>query len=356
MFAVYPAAMILALLLLGNLSEVVGARRAILVGLLLLALGAGAFLAASGLPLLLVGRASMGFGVGVGLGPATAVIAASARDGASAGTGRITTVATSVGLIGALTIGGASVEHGPDPLRSGFIVLLVTIAGAVLLALLLPRDAPAARQRWRPQPLALPQRPRPFVAGTLAIAAAYSLGAVFLGIGAQFAKDAVGSDDALVNGLVLAVSAASIGTVALVAGRLAPPLSLPLGAVSIALGQILMATAGVSHVLPLLIVSSIVGGAGYALIFSGGINLITASARPERRASVTSSAYLAGYLIQAIIALTLGAVATANGLLAGLLAGSVAVVMIAVAAAVVLHLVPLRRRHGDPRRKATTSS
>jgi len=335
-FAAYPVALIGTLLLLGGFAETVGNRAAILAGLSFLGLGALTFLLAPNLSLLLAGRALMGVGVGLSLGPATSVIASTRADGARDRTGPITTAASSVGIITALLVGGASVQFGPSPLHTAYIALLAGAVVTVLGAWYLPRDAQPDNSRWRPRRPAVPRRLLPFLAGTLGVSAAYALGAIFLGVGAQFARDTVRSDDAFVNGVVLAISAAAIGVVALVAGRLGAAAALRLGALAAVVAQALMITAGATHSMPVLVLYSLVGGAGYSLLFSGGVTLVTRSAPAEHRAATTSSAYLVAYLVQAVTALGVGALGTAHGLQTALVVGSVTVVVLALAAVVTL--------------------
>lgn len=351
-FAAYPVALIGTLLLLGGFAETVGSRNAILAGLGFLGLGALTFLLAPNLALLLTGRALMGVGVGLSLGPATSVIASAGRDDVRDRTGAITAGASSVGIITALLVGGATVQFGPSPLHSAYGVLLAGVVVAVLAVWFLPRAAllrslpgPARTTagRWRPRRLAVPQRRTPFLAGTFGASAAYALGAIFLGVGAQFARDTVHSDDAFVNGVVLAISAAAIGVVALLAGRLRAATALRLGALAAVAGQALMIAAGATHSMPFLVLYSLVGGAGYSLLFSGGVTLVTQSALPEHRAATTSSAYLVAYLVQAVVALGVGALGTAVDLQTALVAGSATVVALTLAA-----LLALRSRASAP--------
>lgn len=331
-FAAYPVALIGTLLLLGGFAETVGNRGAILTGLGFLGLGALTFLLAPNLMLLLAGRAFMGIGVGLSLGPATSVIASTRADGARDRTGAITAGASAVGLVTALVVGGASVQFGPSPLHTGYVALLAGAVVAVLAAWYLPRGVRSDGARWRPRRPAVPRQPLPFLAGALGVSAAYALGAIFLGVGAQFARDTVRSDDAFVNGVVLAISAAAIGVVALLAGRLGTSVALRLGALAAVVAQALMITAGATHSMPVLVLYSLVGGAGYSLLFSGGVTLVTRSAHAEHRAATTSSAYLIAYLVQAAVALGVGALGTAHGLQTALVAGSVTVVALALAA------------------------
>jgi MFS family permease len=104
-----------------------------------------------------------------------------------------------------------------------------------------------------------------------------------------------------------------------------------------------MITAGATHSMPFLVLYSLVGGAGYSLLFSGGVTLVTRSAPADHRAATTSSAYLVAYLVQAVVALGVGALGTAVDLQTALVAGSATVVSLALAA-----LLALRSRAAMP--------
>lgn len=333
-FAVYPLVLIPVLLLFGNLSDVLGRRRVMLLGLGVLALGSLAFALADGLGWVLVGRALMGVGVGLSLSPATAAVAELEPSGRPGRAGSVTTAATATGLALATLVGGALVEHAPAPRHLAFVVLgVVTLATAVLVGFL-PRAGGPATERWRPRRPHLPRGARRlFSAGTLGIAGAYALGAVYLALGAQIAHDLVGSTDALVSGAVISVSAVVIGAVALLARDLPPRRALLLGPPAALAGLGLLVLAASTHSMAGFLASSVVGGAGYSLLFSGGLGLVTASAPAHHRAGVLSAAYTVGYLVQALAALGLGLVATGAGLLRALEVGTPAVGLLALVAA-----------------------
>ena len=173
-----------------------------------------------------------------------------------------------------------------------------------------------------------------FWSGGLAIGGAYAMGAIYLALGAQVARDLVGSDDAFVGGAIISVSAAAIGVVAVLARKLSPRLAVTIGPPVAAAGLALLVWAGIAHSVPLFLGSSVIGGAGYSLLFAGGLGLVTKSAPGRHRAAVMSSAYVVGYLLQALAALGIGAIATDVGLLEALEVGSPIVVAIGVAALV----------------------
>lgn len=339
-FATYPAAMIVSLLFLGNLSDILGGRRSMLIGLGLLAAGTLGLLLAPNLAVLVAGRALMGLGVGSALGPATVAAGRSGDDEDPHG-GAVVTVATATGLVIALVLGGAAVQLWPNPLRTAFAVLLAAIVVIAALVWFAPDRPRRERASWTFEPLTVPRPRLAFVAGALSMSAAYSLGAVYLSVGAQYARDAVGSGNAAVTGIVLATSAVAIGATALLAGGLRPGASLGLGAIALTVGQTLMIVSGLTHEIWLLICASVIGGAGYGLLFTAGITIVIELAPSRHRAAATSTAYLIAYVVQAAVALSVGAISTARSLRDGLVIGSGTVLIIAIAS---LLLLIARRR------------
>ena len=345
-FAIYPIVLVPVLIVFGNLSDVIGRRAVILMGLGALAAGAIAFGLAPDLTWVFIGRALMGVGVGLSLSPATAaMVEFGGRDGARRASSA-TTAATATGLALATIVGGALVQYAPAPLHLSFWVLTAVTVVVGGFAYFLPRhtrDEDAGP--WRPR---LPRMPREergaFTAGTLGISAAYAMGAIFLALGAQIARDLVRSDNAFLDGAIISLSAVTIGVVAVLARPLSPRLAVTLGPVLAIVGLGLLIVAGLDHSLPAFIASSLVAGAGYSLMFSGGLGLVTSSAPAHHRAAVISAAYVVGYLVQAVAALGLGVLATTVGLQFALELGAPIILSLGVAALVVANAARRRVR------------
>jgi hypothetical protein len=68
------------------------------------------------------------------------------------------------------------------------------------------------------------------------------------------------------------------------------------------------------HDLLVYLAATAVAGAGYSLLFVGGLQLINATVDLHHRGGVLSALYLIGYLSMGVVALVLGIVATARGL------------------------------------------
>jgi predicted MFS family arabinose efflux permease len=348
MFAVYPVAVVLTLLLFGNLSDRIGRRAAILAGVASSLLGVGLFAVAPGVAWLYAGRAFMGVGVGLSASPATAALVEFSAPGRQARANVVATAATAFGLGMATLSGGALIQYAPWPLRLNFIVLFAVLAVVLAFAWFLPRPAAleaATSARWRPGTLTVPRSiARVFATAATAVAAGYVLGALMLSLGSQIARDLIGSSNALVNGAVLALFALVTGVTAVFAKRLPGGLAVRLGGwtAAAALGLLLLAAS--RHALLPFLLASALSGAGYSLLFLGGLTLINAHAPPQHRAGTLSAIYLIGYLLMGATALALGAVATHRGLRVALEFGAPGIAALALAAAA----LALPARRGQP--------
>ena len=336
LFAVYPLALVPTLVIFGNLSDSIGRRVTILVGLAALIAGSVAFGLAEEVSWAFVGRALMGVGVGFALSPATAAMVENARRPERAGSA--TTAATAGGIVVATLVGGALVQYAPDALHLSFWVLAAATTAAFAFSWFLPRHhRDPAQPSWRPRWPMIPAAARTrFAAGSLGIAAAYSMGAIYLALGAQIARDLLGSDNTFVDGAMIALSAVAIGAVAIAVRALPAPTALMAGPILATVGLGALIVAGAQQSVPLFVLSSLVGGAGYALLFSGGLGAVTQSAPPDHRAMVLSAAYVVGYVLQAGTALGLGELTRRAGLESALVIGAPVVLAIGYAAALLV--------------------
>ena len=337
MFAVYPVAVVLTLLLFGNLSDRVGRRAVILVGVASSLVGVGLFAAAPGVAWLHAGRAFMGVGVGLSASPGTAALVEFSAPGQQARANVVATAATAFGMGMALLAGGALIQYAPWPLRLNFIVLFGVLAAVFAFAWFLPRPTAAARANaapWRPGSLAVPRAiARVFATATAAVTAGYVLGALMLSLGGQIARDLIGSGNALVNGAVLALFAAATGATAVFARRLPGARAVQWGGLVAAAALALLLLAAAERALLPFLLASTLSGAGYSLLFLGGLTLVNAHAPPAHRAGTLSTIYLVGYLAMGATALSLGVVATHWGLRLALEIGASGIAAVALAAA-----------------------
>lgn len=318
-FGAYPLALLVVLLVFGGLSDAIGRRRAMLLGVALITLSAAVFAVAPNVGFLFAGRVLQGVGTGFAIGAASASLVENNTSRNPRFASSMATVSTSLGLTLALFASGLLVQLAPLPLVLSFAVLLVL--GLLVLGLVwrTPGDAPATRVRVRPQAPRFPRgMMRVFILSTVSVAVAYSIGAMFLSLGAQMARDLTGTTNLMVVGGLLAVSSLTIGLTALFLSRVHAHVSIMIGTVVSLAGLGLMAATTASGSVVLFLVWCVVGGVGYSFAFTGGLTLLNRTAPERHRGGTLSLMYLFSYLMQAVTAVGAGALVTSLGLGAAL--------------------------------------
>ncbi|MGV8921571.1 MAG: MFS transporter [Pseudomonas sp.] len=330
-FAVFPIVVVAVLIVLGDLSDHIGRRSAMLLGLSASLLGVLLFALASNLTALLIGRALMGFGVGLSAGPSAAALVEFSAPGRSHKAGSITTAAQALGMCSALLIGGAMIQYLPLPTRLNFWFLFVILLGTYAFVWQLPRHTKAeTRKPWR---LKLPSIPRSirtvFLVSMAAVLCAYSLGAVMLSLGSQIAKDLIHSDNTLVNGAAISLFALIMGLTGIAGRSLGARMAIISGGLVAIFGMVFLALATWQHTLLWFLFSSVSSGAGYSLLFMGGLNWVNSQVEPHHRAGTLSGLFVVAYLMQGLVALLLGFAATHIGLDAAIDMGCLGLAMLA---------------------------
>lgn len=346
-FAAYPIALIGVLIVLGDLSDHIGRRAAMALGLAAELIGVLLFTVATDVAWLLAGRVFMGLGVGLSLSAANVAMVEFSAPGREKRAGSIGTAVSALGIGLAMLVGGALTEYAPYPLRLNFVVLAGAIAAVICFVLCIPHHtANETTERWRVRAIVVPRGSRGiFVGGTLTFASAFLLGAIVLPLGAKVAQQLAGSTSALTTGALLSVFAASIALNALLARRLDVWLVIILGATGSIAAVWLFVITGAAHSLTIFFLASACAGAAYAFDFAGGLTVLTRYAAPHHRANMVSGGYLFGYISQGVGAPVLGWLVTGHGLMTGLFTGAVAFSVFFAAALTVglIVLLPLRR-------------
>ena len=340
-FATYPVALLIVLLLFGSISDTLGRRRTMMLGIALFTLAALVFAVAPNVGFLYLGRVLQGIGVGFALGAASAALVENNPSANPRLASTLTTVSTATGLTVALVLSGVLAEYAPLPLVLSFLVLFALSAVTLVAVWRTPSDVgrsggggagiretdasgssdggrggtSPARVSWRPKPMRLaPGILLPFAAATTSVAVAYAVGAIFLSLGAQMARDLSGTTDLLVIGLLLGISSLAIGVTALFLSRVHAHLAILIGGALSLVSLALMALAAATGSLGLFLAWCVVGGIAYSFSFTGGIGVINRAASATHRGGTLSLLYLFAYLLQALVAVGAGALATAIGL------------------------------------------
>src|SRR6202165_5119762 len=160
-FAVFPIVVVTVLICFGDVSDYIGRRATMLVGLGCSLMGRALFAVAPGVLWVFVGRAFIGLGVGLCAGPAAAALLEFSAAGQETRASSINTLAQAVGIVLATIVGGALIQYAPYPAHLNFWVLLVVLA--VLFAFAWYRPQTVSNKTpgpWQPKLASIPREIR----------------------------------------------------------------------------------------------------------------------------------------------------------------------------------------------------
>ncbi len=308
-YAVYAAGVLAALLGFGQLSDVAGRRRTLLIGIGVSAVSAAVFLTGPGLAALLVGRILSGLSAGLVTTTATValveVVGPSRRQVAAL----TASVMSMAGLGAGPMLSGVLAAHADRPPWLPFVVDLGLLVPAVVAASLMPESAASrAAGPWRPRLPALPPSVRPvFTPVAIGAFTAFAVFGLLTAVEPALLAGPFHRPGSLLAGAV--VSAMFAGSAF---GQLALPTSgrraLPAGCMLLiaALGAITAAVSTTS--LPLLVVGTVGVGVGQGLIFRAGLAAV-ATRTPDRwRTETTTCLYVVAYVAISVPVVMVGLV------------------------------------------------
>jgi MFS family permease len=296
-FAVYAFGVIAGLLVFGNLSDEVGRKPVLLLGLAFSALSALLFLFAGSLAPIYAGRVVSGFSAGIFTGTATAMLV----DLAPGGRRRMASFVAVVVNLGGLGLGtllaGLIADYARSPLRTPFLVDLVLLVPAVIGMLVTPETVERKAFRFRLQRLRVPAEVRTvFIRGATAGFGSFAVAGVFSSVAPVFLATILGrTSHALAGGLVFILFSASIVGQLLVS-RLSDRRALISGCALLVGGAGLLALALGIESLAALIASASVAGLGQGLVVGAALAAINQRAPVEHRAETASSFFVVMYV------------------------------------------------------------
>jgi MFS family permease len=340
-FAIYNIVVVAVLVGFGDVSDFIGRRKTMLLGLTCSALGVLLFVIAPDVTTLFAGRILMGIGVGLSAGPATAALV-EYSNGALGRASATTITSQALGYSSALLLGGFLVQYAPSPTRLSFAVLLGLLVMLLAVTWFLPEtNRQGANKTWRPKlPSVRSDIRTPFMVSSFAVMTAYTHGVIISSLGAQIAKDLVRSDNAFVNSFALALFAISLGAAGLFAKRFDGRAAVIWGSVASIVGMGFLTAAVLEHSLALFIPATAISGVGYALLVYGGLAILNAVTPENVRGGVLSALYLLAYLFTGVLAVVLGKIATLQSMATATLIG--AALMIGLSVIVMLLLSQIK--------------
>lgn len=314
-FGVYAIFLLLALLVLGSVSDHIGRRPVIAGALALDAVSMVVFMTASAVPMLVAARIVQG----VATGAATSALTAGLMDLDSRRSPMINSVAPMIGLaVGAF---GASilVQFAPAPMQLVYVVLLVVLVLQALAACFMPETAvrrpgvlaamlptvAVPRHAWRVLLLIAPMD----VAG-------WALGGFYFSLGPTLIAQVTGVHDPVVGGVMVAILTLTAAAVVVVLRAWTPQRMLVVGASSLALGVAITLGGVHGSAMWLFFLGTALSGLGFGLGFLGALRTLLPVAQPHERAGLMAAFYIMNYLAFCLPAVLAGVVTNVIGLAA----------------------------------------
>jgi MFS family permease len=339
-FAVYAFGVIAGLLAFGAVSDEIGRKPVLLLGLVFSVVSALLFLLAHSLVPIYAGRVVSGFSAGIFTGTATAALV----DLAPGGRRRLATLVAVVVNLGGLGCGtllaGLLADYCSSPLRLPFAVDLGLLAPAFAGVLLTPETVERKRFRLQLQRLSVPPEVRGvFIRGATAGFGSFAVAGVFSSVAPAFLGQVLGRTSHALAGLLVFVlfSASIVGQ--LVVPRLSDRRALVWGCSLLLAGVGLLALALGIESLAGLMASAVVVGLGQGLVIGAGLAAINQRAPVEQRGETASSFFVVMYVGLSVPVIGVGVAAYAFSLRSAGIAFSAAV-----AALVLAVLASLARR------------
>ena len=337
-FAVYVVTLLLTLLVTGGLSDHVGRRPVVVLGLAVLAVSMVGLAAADSVAMLLLARSAQGVAAGLLLSSLSAAVVDLEPPDRPGSAPVANTVLPLAGLaLGALGAGVAiDVLSDPAPVVfGGFAVVYVLLALAVLLG---PESSPRV-PGWRRSlvpAVSVPLGSRAmFVRALPAIVAGWATGGLYLSLVSPLVARELGGSSSAVQGLAVALLMASGSAGCFVVRRRAARQIAVLGTSALAVGTTLTVAALLAHTLVGFLLAVVVAGFGFGTAFLGVMQSLTPTAPPDERGALFSAVFTVSYLAFSVPAVILGLVVPAVGLLPATV-GYAALVVLLSAVAVVL--------------------
>ncbi|MBT2522512.1 MFS transporter [Arthrobacter sp. ISL-28] len=326
-FAVYAGGFLAALLTVGSLSDHIG-RRPVLLGALLVQLGSMImFLSAADIRLVIAARIVQGAATGA----ATTAFSATLVELAPLARKNLGTILGSVGMAGGLAVGallsGVAIEYSSQPNNLVFISLAVITVLGIIVVVFAPDTAQrrAGALRSLIPRSAIPRAARAeFAAAAPAVAAAWMLAGLSLGLAPAIVRNVFHFDSGLVNGLASFVGPIASAVAGLAFIRVDGRSGMILGILASIIGTAGILAGILAGSIGLMIAGQILGGIGFGAAFSAALRLIIPLVSPEERGATVASIYIVAYLAFSVPVVLVGLLAASVGLLPAVAAYAIA--------------------------------
>ncbi|MFD8462450.1 MFS transporter [Streptomyces antimycoticus] len=317
-FAIYALALLLALLVIGSLSDRIGRRPVLIAALALQAVAMAVFLLAPNIGVIIAARALQGFATGA----ATSAFSAYIAEVAPAAQKKVAALVVSIASVAGLGIGvvltGVAIQFAAAPAAVVFGAALAIIVMAIVVTAASPEtvgerqgigDALVLR-------IGVPSVARTAFARTApGMIGIWMSAGLVLGLGASIVHQALHITNGAALGLVVAAQPLAAAVSALVLGPLMPPRRFMLaGYVAVLAGVSLEACSFAAGLASLIICGAIITGLGFGAVFSSTLGLLVPLTRAQERAKLFSAVYVVAYLAYGVPTIVAGFLSDAIGL------------------------------------------
>ncbi len=314
-FAVYAGGVIASLFLAGHVSDWIGRRRVLVLGLLVNALSALMFIVAPNLTGLIIARVVSGISVGLVSATATAYLAelhVRAYPNVNGRRAQVIAIFVNLGGIGlGPLISGVLAQFAPAPLVLPYLVMGLILIILAIFVLAAPETVvpPSELVKWRPQYIVVPAVARGrYFAGAIAGLTAFSVFGVFSSLVPHFLSGSLGSSSHFLAGIV-AFSAFAAGALAQVALSPLRTSVMLRASIPVLIGGLAILVTGMwFSALAVFIIGGVATGAGAGLVFRGAMVRAGESAGTSSRAEVMAGFFLAAYIGLSLPVIALGVI------------------------------------------------
>jgi MFS family permease len=320
-FAVYVLALLVSLLFAGSLSDHVGRRPTLAIALVVELLAMALFEAAQSVALLFAARTVQGLATGLAMGALSAALIDLAPPSRPQLGALISSAAPLLGLAAGALGSGLLVDHGPDPLRLIYLVLIglfIVVAPGVLV---MPETVTSpTRGGWHRHlrlRVAVPHEARgAFASASPLMMATWALGGLYLSLGPSLAISMLHSSSHVAGALVIVALCLTGAMASLVLQRYPSERVMTVGAVLLTAGVALTLVALNATSSALFYAGSVLAGAGFGPGFLGAFRAVVAHAPAGERAALIAAIYVVSYLAFSLPAIAAGVAVTESSLLA----------------------------------------
>lgn len=338
-FAIYVCGLLASLLTVGSVSDYIGRRPVLAVGLIGILLSMLLFAAANGLWALIIARIVQGLAVGVVIGTLGAALLDHSLERAPALAGVLNGAIPPIALaVGALS-SGALVQWGPLPEQLVYFAYGALLILGVIALVAVPERVerrPGALRSLAPT-ISVPRASRTLfrdVAG--ALVSSWALGGLYLSLVPSVLGAVFHVADHFAAGALIALFSAVGAATGLAIARWNARTGMVIGLVALVIGPVVTVVFTVADTLPGFVIGTAIAGVGFGAGFQAALRLLVAEVAPTDRAGLLSSMYTLSYVAFGLPAVVAGMLEPAVGLLPVIVGYGAFVVLAAVIALVLL--------------------